>query len=168
MLILPGGTMIRNALIVLLLAVPVYIQAQSADAHKPATTFHAYDPARDAAKDIQNAVAEANHSHKRVLIEIGGNWCIWCRYFEEFYASHPALREYRDANYVLVRVNFSEENKNEAVISRYGRVPGYPHIFVLDGDGNLVYSKNTSELEQGRGYSDVAMKKFLEEWAPKK
>jgi thiol:disulfide interchange protein len=144
------------------------MQAQGSDPHKPATTFHAYDPARDAAGDIHSAVTEANRSHKRVLVEIGGNWCIWCRYFEEFYAGHPDLREYREANYVLVRVNFSEENKNEAVIAKYGKVPGYPHIFVLDSDGKLLYSKNTSELEQGRGYSEVAMKKFLEEWAPKK
>ena len=160
--------MVRNALIVLLLAIPLCLQAQNADSHKNTNGFHAYDPSRDAAKDIQDAVAEANRTHKRVLMEIGGNWCIWCRYFEEFYASHPDIREYRDANYVLVRVNFSEENKNKAVISKYGEVPGYPHIFVLDSDGNLLYSKHTSELEQGRGYSEVAMKNFLEKWAPKK
>jgi thioredoxin-related protein len=166
-LIALGDIMIRSSLIILLLAIPVFIQAQNTDAHKNTSAFHAYDPARDAAKDIQDAVALAGSTHRRVLMEIGGNWCIWCRYFEEFYAAHPDLRELRDKNYVLVRVNFSEENKNQPVISKYGEVPGYPHIFVLDSNGKLLYSKHTSELEQGRGYSEVAMKKFLEEWAPK-
>lgn len=160
--------MFRSFLVLVLLAAPACMLAQSTEAHKTPSNFHAYDPARDAANDLKNAVDEASRTHRRVMMEIGGNWCVWCRYFEEFYAAHPDLLDFRERNYVFVRVNFSEENKNAAVISKYGSVSGYPHIFVLDQDGKLLYSKNTSELEQGRGYSEVAMKKFLEDWAPKK
>jgi thioredoxin-related protein len=159
--------MLRRCLIALFLFAPLLLHSQATATHKDSTSFHAYDPARDAAQDIQQAVAEAGRTHRRVLMEIGGNWCSWCRYFEEFYANHPDLRELRDKNYVLVRVNFSEENKNEAVIGKYGKVTGYPHIFVLDGDGKLLHSEDTSELEQGRGYSETAMKTFLEKWAPR-
>ena len=159
--------MLRHCLITLFLITPLLLHCQSTDTHKTPSSFRVYDPGRDAAKDIQQAVAEARRTHRRVLMEIGGNWCIWCRYFEEFYANHPDLRELRDKNYVLVRVNYSEENKNEAVIGKYGKVPGYPHIFILDSDGKLLHSENTSELEQGRGYSETAMKTFLEKWAPK-
>jgi thioredoxin-related protein len=159
--------MLRRFLIAFFLITPLLLQAQATDAHKNPPAFHAYDPGRDAAIDIQHALAEAARTHRRVLMEIGGNWCIWCRYFEEFYASHPDLRELRDKDYVLVRVNFSEENKNEAVIGKYGKVTGYPHIFILDSDGKLIHSEDTSELEQGRGYSEVAMRTFLEKWAPR-
>jgi len=159
--------MLRSAIILLLCAIPVGVFSQNSEAPKVKPSFHAYDPARDAAKDIQDAVAEAGRTHRRVMMEVGGNWCSWCRYFEEFYASHPDLLAYRDKNYVFVRVNFSEENKNEAVISRYGKINGYPHIFVLDSDGKLLHSEDTSELEQGKGYSETAMKNFLEKWAPK-
>lgn len=159
--------MLRLCLITLFVFAPMLAVCQSADTHKPQSSFHVYDPTRDAAKDIQQALAEAGRTHRRVLMEIGGNWCSWCRYFEDFYASHPDLRELRDKNYVLVRVNFSEENKNEAVIGKYGKVTGYPHIFVLDSEGRLLHSENTSELEQGRGYSESAMRAFLEKWAPK-
>ncbi len=159
--------MVRRCLIALLLTAPLLLQGQSTDTHKTPSSFRVYDPARDAAKDIQQAVAEAGRTHRNVLMEIGGNWCSWCRYFEEFYANHSDLREFRDKNYVLVRVNFSEENKNEAVIGKYGKVTGYPHIFILDSDGKLLHSEDTSELEQGRGYSELAMKTFLEKWAPK-
>lgn len=157
--------MLPRCLVALLLFVPILASAQSA--HGNSSSFHAYDPARNAARDIADAVTEANRSHKNVMMEIGGNWCIWCRYFEEFYATHADLREYRDQHYVFVRVNFSEENKNEAVISKYGKVQGYPHIFILDGNGKLIHSEDTSELEQGRGYSETAMKRFLEKWALK-
>ncbi len=157
--------MLRYLFLALLLT-PLAMPAQQAPSTKPAVPFRVYDPGRDAGRDIQDAVSQAKTTHKRVLIEVGGNWCIWCRYFEDFFATHPEIREYRDANYVVVRVNFSEENKNEAVLSQYGKIPGYPHIFVLDSDAKLLHSQDTSELEQGRGYSEAAMKKFLEKWAP--
>lgn len=157
--------MLRYLFLALLL-MPLVAPAQQAPSTKTSAPFRVYDPGRDAGRDIQDAIAQAKTARKRVLIEVGGNWCIWCRYFEDFFATHPDIREFRDSNYVLVRVNFSEENKNEAVISRYGKIPGYPHIFVLDSDGKILHSQDTSELEQGRGYSEAAMKKFLEKWAP--
>ena len=40
-----------------------------------------YDPLRDAAKDIADAVKEAQLGNKNVLVEIGGKWCIWCQLF---------------------------------------------------------------------------------------
>jgi thioredoxin-related protein len=125
-----------------------------------------YDPKRDAAKDVADAIKEAQRTNRNVLVEIGGQWCIWCKYLDKFFADNAALTQYRDENYVMVKVNFSPENKNEAVISRYGKVPGYPHIFVLDKNGKLLHSQDTSKLEQGRGYNLTAVATFLKEWAP--
>jgi thioredoxin-related protein len=127
-----------------------------------------YDPKRDAARDIAAAVKEAKRTHRNVLVEIGGKWCIWCGYFDKFFAENTTIRQYRDENFIMVKVNFSPENKNEAVISRYGKVPGYPHIFVLDATGKLLYSEDTSKLEEGRGYSLAAVANFLKEWSPAK
>jgi thioredoxin-related protein len=125
-----------------------------------------YDPKRDAAKDVAEAVKEAQRTNKNVLLEIGGQWCVWCKYFDKFFADNSALAHYRDENFVMVKINFSPENKNEALISKYGKVPGYPHLFVLDKDGKLLYSQDTSKLEQGRGYNMTAVASFLKEWSP--
>lgn len=125
-----------------------------------------YDPKRDAAKDVADGIKEAQRTKKNVLIEIGGKWCVWCSYFDKFFAENSALAQYRDENYVMVKVNYSPENKNEALISKYGKVPGYPHIFVLDKDGKLLHSQDTSKLEQGRGYNMTAVANFLKEWSP--
>ena len=126
-----------------------------------------YDPKRDAAADINNAVAAAAQSHRRVLVEIGGKWCIWCTYLDKFFDQNVALRKFRDENFVTVKVNFSAENKNETTIAHYGKVEGYPHIFVLDAEGKLLHSQDTSKLEEGRGYSTQAIANFLEKWKPK-
>jgi thioredoxin-related protein len=125
-----------------------------------------YDPKRDATKDIADAVKEAQRGNKNVLIEIGGQWCIWCKYFDKFFADQPSLAHYRDENYVLVKVNFSKENENKQVISKYGKIPGYPHLFVLDKSGKLLHSQETSKLEEGRGYNMAAVANFLRDWAP--
>ena len=33
-----------------------------------------FDPKRDAAKDIANAVKAATKQNKRILLDVGGNW----------------------------------------------------------------------------------------------
>ena len=66
----------------------------------------------------------------------------------------------------MVKVNYSPENKNEKLLSHYPRVPGYPHLFILDGNGKLLHSHDTGELESGRHHDREKVFSFLREWAP--
>ncbi len=150
----------------LVLASP--LPAQPPPAGGPYMPVHVYDPARNAQQDIRNAAAEARRTGRNVLVEVGGTWCIWCRIMDTFFTQHPDLAELREKNYVLVFVNYSPENKNEAVLSKYPKVAGYPHLFVLDPKGKLLQSQDTSVLEEGRGYNEQRMREFLINWAPKK
>jgi len=127
---------------------------------------HEYDPARNADADIEAALKEARRTNKRVLLEVGGLWCIWCRIMDEFFVKHPDLLAYREKNYVMVKVNMSEENKNEVVLARYPKINGYPHIFVLDSEGKLLHSQDTGLLEEGKGYNLEKFSNFLKEWSP--
>jgi hypothetical protein len=65
-----------------------------------------------------------------------------------------------------MKVTFDGEQKNEAFLSRYPEIPGYPHLFVLDSDGQLLHSQGTAELEEGRGYNDKVYLEFLDKWKP--
>lgn len=125
-----------------------------------------FDPQRDAAKDIRDAMAEAGQTGKRVLLDVGGEWCIWCHRLDSLFATHPALNRFLHKNFVVVKVNFSKENKNEKVLSRYPKIPGYPHFFVLDEKGTLLCSQDTGELESGKGHSPEKVLAFLRKWAP--
>jgi thioredoxin-related protein len=127
-----------------------------------------FDPKRDAAKDISNAVAEARHSGKRVLLDVGGEWCIWCHRLDTLFATHKKLDDFMRKNFVVVKVNYSNENKNETVLSRYPKIPGYPHLFVLDKNGKLLWSQDTGELETGKGHDPEKVMAFLKNWAPPK
>ncbi len=125
-----------------------------------------YDPKRDAAKDIDAAVAEAKRSGRRVLLEVGGEWCIWCHRLDDFLSENKKLGVLLERNFVVVKVNYSPENKNEKVLSRYPEVAGYPHFFVLDREGQLLRSQDTAKLEEDKSYNAKRFKTFLTRWGP--
>ncbi len=125
-----------------------------------------FDPSRDAAKDIQNAITEAQKSDKRIFLDVGGEWCIWCHRLDQLFMDHKDLYKYLHENYVVVKVNYSPENKNEEVLSKYPKVAGYPHIFILNENGKLIKSKNTGELESGKGHDPKKVMTFLEKYSP--
>jgi len=128
----------------------------------PVTKF---DTIRDAQKDLKDAVKEAKRTNKKVYVDVGGEWCKWCHRLDNFYEANKDLQEYLDKHYVFVKVNYSKENKNEEVLSKFPTIEGYPHIFILDKKGKLVKSKDTGELEEGKGYSHDKVMEFLKEYA---
>jgi thiol:disulfide interchange protein len=126
--------------------------------------FAKYDPARDPEADLKLALDKAKAEHKRVLLDVGGEWCSWCHLIDHYIATRDDVREAFEASFVALKVNYSDENKNEAFIGKYGKVPGYPHFFVLEPDGKLAVSQGTSELEEGRGYNHDRMLAFAKRW----
>jgi thiol:disulfide interchange protein len=133
---------------------------------EPSAAVVTYDPKRDAAADLRVAVAEATRSKRRILLEVGGEWCVWCHIMDGYFEAHPDLLAFREQKFVTVKVNFSEENENKAFLAPYPKIPGYPHIFVLESDGRLLHSQGTSELESGKSYDLDQFQAFLKRWAP--
>ena len=127
-----------------------------------------FDPSRDAVADVATAVAVAQAQGKRVLVDVGGEWCSWCRLMDAFFAANADARKLRDDNYVWVKVNWSPQNRNEVLLSRWPRIRGYPHLFVLDGAGRLLHSQNTGLLEdtEGERYEKAKILDFLRDHRP--
>ncbi|MBX7171086.1 MAG: thioredoxin family protein [Pyrinomonadaceae bacterium] len=107
-----------------------------------------FDPKRDPNADLQTAIAKAQKENKRIVLDIGGEWCVWCRKMDVYLMQHKDLAKLRDKNFVWVKINMSEENENKAFLSNYPEIPGYPHLYVLEKDGTLLKSQDTSELEE--------------------
>jgi thiol:disulfide interchange protein len=124
-----------------------------------------FDPRRDPAADIASAVSLAAAQGKHVMVDVGGEWCSWCHLLDQFIASNEDVRQLVAANYVWVKVNYSPENKNQQLLSRWPKVKGYPHLFVLDAEGALVHSQDTGVLEarhgHGHGYDKAKVLAFL-------
>jgi thioredoxin-related protein len=129
---------------------------------------HLYNPAADAKADINAAVKRASVTHKNVLLQIGGNWCVWCIRFNDLVTKNDTLNNYLTKNYEVVHVNYSPENKNEKLLAELGYPQrfGFPVFIVLDGKGNRLHTQNSSYLEEGKGHSKAKVLEFLESWSP--
>lgn len=141
--------------------------AQRGAAPSPSGQFAApkFDPSRDPVHDLRQAIAEARRTHRRIILDVGGEWCSWCHTLDRFFAVHADLMALRDQNFVWLKVNWSPENPNKEFLARYPAIKGYPHLFVLEQNGTLLRSQDTSALEEGSSYNLDAMTGFLKQWA---
>ena len=94
-----------------------------------------FDPARDPARDLDTALQMARTTRRRVLAEVGGEWCTWCHIMDRFFAANPDLAKIRDTNFIVLRINFSKENPNQAfgALAQGRRLSPF---FVLDANGH--------------------------------
>lgn len=100
-----------------------------------------YPPTAQASADIAAALKSAAASHKRVILDFGGNWCTDCHVLDLYF--HDAVnRPLLTANYILVHINVDRLDANVDIATRY-QIPldkGVPAIAVLDEHGKLLYS----------------------------
>jgi thioredoxin-related protein len=132
------------------------------------STFHLYHPEEDAAKAIDAAVKKAKATNRHVFIMIGGNWCIWCARFNQFMTTDKQIDSLVNANYVVYHLNYSKENKNTALLAKYGYPQrfGFPVFLILDGEGNRLHTQNSGYLEEGKGYNRDKVIDFFASWTP--
>ena len=125
-------------------------------------------PAPEQAKtDVATALQTAATTHRRVILDFGGNWCPDCHVLDTYFhdaANAPLL----EAGFVLVHVNIGRLDQNLDIAERYA-VPlkkGVPALAVLDADGKLLYSQVTGEFEAMRKMQSSAVTEFLTKWKP--
>ncbi len=128
-----------------------------------------YDPNADAASDLNAAIQTAKEQQKNVLIQIGGNWCPWCHRLHQFFESDFKADSVIQKNYVVLRINYSKENKNLPVLSQldYPQRFGFPVLVILNQDGNRIHTQDTGLLELDKGYDPEKVLRFLENWTAK-
>lgn len=127
-----------------------------------------YNPYANVQKDVAAALIKAKKEKKHVLLQIGGNWCVWCYRFNSFVQTDSTLKKILDNNYVVYHLNYSPENKNLDYLKKLGFPQrfGFPVMVVLDADGNRLHTQDSSQLEKGYGYDKDKVRNFLMNWAP--
>lgn len=135
---------------------------------QPVVEREKFDPMRNPADDLQIAIARAQKENKRIILDVGGEWCGWCRHMDNYLIKNAELGKLRDENFVWVKVNMSDENENKEFLSKYPEIKGYPHLFVLEKDGKFLHSQDTSELEEKETYNLQKFTDFLQNWSPAK
>jgi thioredoxin 1 len=126
------------------------------------------DPSQ-AKSDLAAALKTAAASHKRVLIDFGGNWCGDCHVLD-IYFHNPQNRPILDANFVLVHINIGHMDENVDIAQRFG-IPlskGVPALAVVSDQGKLLYSQKGGEFEAMHRLESSAVTQFLVQWKPVK
>jgi thioredoxin-related protein len=153
-----------RSLIILVMAMVLSIAAVAREL--PEYSKH-YSETRNPFDDAKAAIELARATHRNILIEIGGNWCTWCKKMDAFLAKNPDIYNQLHDNYVLLKVNVSRANRNSEFMNGLPPVQGYPHMFISTAQGKMLVSKDTAELQDDDGYSAEFWQKFLIKWQPK-
>lgn len=176
------NTLLKLGFIALLFPAILYSQtstlteAEKLEAKKKAEAEKAalpkpYNEKENAEKKIAALVKKANKENKNIILQAGGNWCIWCLRFNNFLQTTPELKTIVNENYIYYHLNYSPKNKNEKIFAKYGNPGekyGYPVFIILDKNGKQIHTQESGSLEEGKGYSLEKVKTFFEAWKPTK
>jgi thiol:disulfide interchange protein len=124
------------------------------------------DPSQ-ARADLAAALKAAATTHRRILLDFGGNWCPDCQVLD-IYLHDSRNKPILDANFVLVHINIGYMDTNLDIAEQYG-VPikrGIPALAVLSERGVLLYSQKEGQFNAMRTMQSSAVTEFLVKWRP--
>lgn len=127
-----------------------------------------YNPQRDPFIDGAAAIKLAGQTNRRVLIEVGGEWCKWCHILDDFLDKNPDIKQRLHDTFVLLKINVSDANDNNQFLKAFPKPLGYPHMYVTETDGSILWSKDTADFLINGQYSRQQFSDFFNRWSVKK
>ena len=131
-----------------------------------------YDEDADPMVQISDAVKKAGKEGKYVICQVGGNWCRWCLMFAEFITGDIEIKTLIDNEFEYIHVNYNpRQPKNEKTLKMLERLGnperfGFPVLVVLDNNGKVIHTQDSSFLEEGNGYNKTKVMRFFSNWTP--
>lgn len=129
-----------------------------------------YRPDANAQNDIDQLLVKAKKEKKNIIIQAGGNWCVWCLKFNDYIHKTASVDKLLKTRFLYYHLNYSKENKNEVVFQKYapeGNKLGYPFFIVLDRNGKTLHVQESGSLEKGKGYDEEKVLNFFTAWVAK-
>src|SRR6185312_2217207 len=135
----------------------------SAQMAPPAGGKHLYPDVSAAQHDLDAALVEAKRTHKRVLLDFGGDWCGDCQVLDIYFTESPNA-ELLTKNFVKVNINTGRMDANLEIAHKYGvPIKGVPALAVLDANGKVIMSQD-HEFSSMRNMPSSAVTDFLNKW----
>ena len=123
--------------------------------------------AGDAKAEIAAARARAVKAHKRVLIDLGGNWCLDCRLLAAVMET-PRMRPFVAKHFEVVTVDVGRFDQNMDIPASYGvkgRLQGVPAVLIVDPKTNrLINAGRETALADARSMTPQAVADWLAGW----
>jgi len=123
-----------------------------------------YNVQQDAFKDGAAAVKLATSTNRRILIELGGDWCKWCKKMDVFFDDNPDIKQKLHETFVMLKINVSDENDNAEFLKAFPKPLGYPHMYVSEHNGSVLWSQDTADFLKDGHYTRESFLAFFERW----
>ena len=126
-----------------------------------------YDENANADAAVAAAKARARRTHKLLLIDLGGNWCLDCRLLAGT-IDLPEVKAFVARHYEMVTVDVGRFTKNAQIPARYGvsgRLKGVPAVLIVDPrTDRLVNKGHETALSDARSMNPQALADWLAQW----
>ena len=125
-----------------------------------------YNLQADAKADVDAALKRAKTSGKRVIVDLGGNWCGDCRVFAAILDT-PEVKKFVDAHFEVVVVNVGRYDTNLDIPARWGidKLKAAPTTLIVSPKGELLNKDDTVALMDARSMTPQAVVDWLAHWA---
>ena len=133
----------------------------------PVVLTQPYDEGANADAAVAAAFTRAQKSHKRVLIDLGGNWCVDCIVLANF-LKLPEMQRFMATHYEVVTVDVGRFNRNLQIPARFGitkRLEGVPALLIATPDGKLVNGDNIFATADAHSMTPQALADYLARYA---
>jgi thiol-disulfide isomerase/thioredoxin len=127
-----------------------------------------YDEGAIGSADVARGKALAKAQHKKLLIDLGGNWCTDCRVLAGI-MELPEVKAFVAKHFVVVKVDVGRYDKNGDVAQHYGftdRLKGVPTILIIDPRNDVLINKDKYfALTDARHMTPQGLADWLAQWA---
>jgi len=117
---------------------------------------------------VAQARARALKGHKRLLIDLGGNWCLDCRLLAGV-MELPQMRPFVAKHFEVVTVDVGRFDQNLDIPAHYGikdRLKGVPAVLIVDPRSDkLLNAGRETALADARSLTPQALADWLAGWA---
>jgi thiol:disulfide interchange protein len=133
----------------------------------PVVLMQPYDEHANADAAVAAAFARAKKTHRRVLIDLGGNWCVDCIVLANF-VEMPAIKRFVTAHYEWVAVDVGRFDRNLQIPGHYGltkRLVGVPTLLIVTPDGKQLNQNDVFAVSEARSMTPQALADYLAKYA---
>ncbi len=97
-------------------------------------------------KTLPDAVAAAQSSQKKIMVDVFTDWCFWCKKMDTSVYGDMEVQKYLADHFELVKLNAESESKHifrdgnysERQIAGAFEVDGYPTTLFLSSDAQMI------------------------------
>ncbi len=126
----------------------------------------AFDTGRDPQADLVAARAGAAAAGHRVLVMVGGDWCVWCFLLDRHLKMDPEAARLFYGGFEVLRVYYGDDNTNQDFLARFPEFHLFPHFFVVDSAGSVLASIDADVIIGDARYDTALIRELVHQWGP--